>query len=184
MRHRNGIWLAVFVLILCCLPVAASQDRNPGKEGKADLALEVEPGKLVYHDGEAVELHFILRNVSQSNLIVARRLRLMSTIALEISDSRGKIAQWCGRIAEQFDSARSYVTLSPGESVQATLTVSCVGKDDRKHAWGFTLSGPGRYIIRATYRLPRPKEYYESLFPNGRVIRGPILAKPVTIELK
>jgi hypothetical protein len=62
--------------------------------------------------------------------------------------------------------------------------VSCVNKDDRARAWGYALDKPGKYIIKATYRLLQPKEYFESLFPGAHVARGPVSAEPVTIELK
>jgi hypothetical protein len=184
MRCHHKLRLGVLMLILFCLSVAASQVRGRGGDEKTDLALEVKSRKLVYQYGETVELNFILRNVGRKNVIVARRLRLTSNIGIEISDPQGQLAQWCGRIAEPIDSARSYMPLAPGESVRAILPVSCVNKEDRRRAWGFTLSSPGRYVVKAAYRLPRPKEHYENLFPNARVIRGPILAEPITIELK
>lgn len=185
MRYGNSVPLGVVLLISCSLCAAAPQDEPKiGKQGKNDLVLVVKPTKLVYHGRETVELHFALRNTSSNSLIVAKTLRLTANIALEITDSHGGTAQWCGRIAEWYDSARSYVTLSPGELVQATLAVSCVNKEDVKHAWGYTFGGAGRYTIKASYRLPRPAEYYKRLFPNETVARGPILAEPVTIEVK
>jgi hypothetical protein len=155
-----------------------------GKNGEAKLALEVKPVKPVFQTGDPIDLHFVLRNVGNRNVIVARTLRLTANIKLEIQDAQGQSALWCGRIAEWADSSRSYVNLAPGQSVSATLTASCVNKENKSRSWGYTVDKPGKYVAKATYRLPRPKEYYEKLFPEAEVVRGPILAQPISIELR
>jgi hypothetical protein len=105
-------------------------------------------------------------------------------IRLDISDAQGNAAKWCGRIADElFVSKDSYRTLSPGESIHARLITSCDNSQDSKRG-GYVLSAPGKYLIKAVYLLPLPREEYEKAFPNSSVVRGPISAEPVTVELK
>lgn len=42
----------------------------------------------------------------------------------------------------------------------------------------------GKYKIEAAYFLLLPEKEYEKVFPGIRVIRGPVQAEPVTIDLK
>jgi hypothetical protein len=174
--RRNVAIIFLALTISCACPTA--------QNAEAELALEVVPVKSVFQIGEKVDLNFVLRNVGHSDIVVARTLRLTASIKLDIADAQGQLAQWCGRIAEQYDSSRSYVTLAPGQSISSRLSVSCVNEGDKAHAWGYAIGQSGTYVIKATYRLPRPKEYYEKLFPNAQVVRGPVAAEPITIELK
>jgi hypothetical protein len=177
--------IILFLMLLPCWSSAAQQYDPAHISQKPALVLEGKPTKLVYAKGETVEFDFTLRNVSGDRLIVARWLQLTLNVGLDISDSQGNTAEWCGRIADEIVPSKSrYKTLAPGESVSAKLAVSCVNKNDRRHAWGFVMDAPGKYMIKATYRLPQPKEYFHRLFPTARVIQGPVSAEPVTIELK
>ena len=171
--------------LLIFLPlVAISSVSMAGKSGETKLSLEVTPVKPVFQTGETVTADFVLRNVGDTSVMVARTLRLTASIKLEIKDDQEQSAKWCGRIAEWTDSARSYVSLAPGQSVHARLSLSCVDKENKLRSWGYTLDKPGKYIVRATYRLPRPSEYYKKLFPDVEVVQGPISARPISIELR
>ena len=161
------------------------QDNSADVQRKPALVLEAKPTKLVYAKGETVEFNFTLRNVGGSDLIVPRWLQLKLNVGLDIADSQGKPATWCGRIADQIIPSKSrYKTLSYGQSLSAKLAISCIGKDNPQHAWGYQFDAPGKYVIKATYRLPQSKEYFQSLFPNAQVNRGPVLAEPATIEVR
>jgi len=175
--------LLILAVALCCCPNVDAQYGSE-KQETPQLALDATSSKTVYEQGQPVEIDFTLRNIGRRELVVARWLRLTTNIALDISGDGGKSAQWCGRIAETIDSERSYTILEPGKSVHAKLTVSCINGEIKNRAWGFAFDGPGQYIIKAKYRLPRPREHYKQLFPNFDIIRGPILAKPLKIELK
>jgi hypothetical protein len=173
------------LLICICLGlVATSGAALERKSHEAKLSFEVSPVKSVFEAGETVEADFVLRNVGDTNVIVARTLRLTASIKLEIQDAQEQPAKWCGRIAEWTDSSRSYVNLAPGQSVHAKLAISCVDKENKSRSWGYSLNKPGKYVLKATYRLPRPKEYYKKLFPAADVVQGPISAQPVTLELR
>jgi len=182
MKIKNIAFLGIVILSSQFSTGAQDQLAIPEKPA---LVLVAKPTKLIYAKGEQVEFNFTLRNVSSNALIVARRLQLTLNVELKISDAQDKPVEWCGRIADQLVPLQSrYVSLSPGESVRAKLVVSCENKDDRTRAWGYILHAPGKYVVKATYRLPQPKEYFEKLFPNTHVVRGPILADPVTIDLR
>ena len=185
MVNTYAFALRVFFLIFVSLSSASSQDQPIGSRTKLELTLDAKPTKLVYLNGETVEFNFTLRNVSKEEQIVARQLKLTLNVDLRISDSQGRQVKWCGRIADQIiPSKHRYIALLPGKSLPARLAVSCANKDDPGNAWGYLLDAPGKYTVKAAYRLPQPKEYFESLFPNAHVVRGPVVAEPVTIELK
>jgi len=185
MRRNYVFTPGICILIFCSLSSAASQDQLLGSQRNATLILDIKPSKSVYQKGETVEIEVTLRNASKDDQIVPRQLHLTLNVDLEILNPQGTRADWCGRIADQIIPSKSrYKTLSPDESVHTKLAVSCVNKDDRRRAWGYALDKPGKYIIKAAYRLPQPKEYFENLFPGAHVARGPVSAKPVTIELK
>jgi len=162
--------------------IRAAQD--PPAQETQGLVLDVKPTKLVYAKNEPVELDITLRNAGKHRQIVARRLSLGMRITLVILDPQGKSAKWCGRISDEIVVLKgNYKTLSPGESVHAKLTITCGSAKDPGHG-GYVLDAPGKYVIKAAYRLPIPKEDYERAFPNADVIRGPVWAEPITIELQ
>ena len=149
-----------------------------------DLALDVKPTKSVYLKNEPIEIEISLRNDSSRPQIVARHLGLGMRIRLVIIDQSGNRAKPCGRIPDEIFVLRdNYETLSPGKSVHARLAVTCDDPKGSGHA-GYVLNHSGTFLIDATYSLPIPKEDYQRVFPNADVIRGPIRAKPVTIELR
>ena len=76
------------------------------------------------------------------------------------------------------------MTLSPGESVSKKLIVSCMNKDDRSRAWGYSLGAPGKYVVTGTYRLLQPEAFFKRLSPNVPAMRGPVSAQPVTVEIR
>ena len=175
--------LLIALLATCGHPLGAQN--SPLATQKAQVVFAAKPAKGAYAKGEAVEFDFGLKNGGNDPIIVPRALRLSLNVDLEISNAAGTLAKWCGRIADQLIPSRSrYQSLSPGQSVRARLTVSCVDKDNPNRAWGYSLDAPGKYTIRARYRLPQPKEFFESLFPKQDVARGPIFAEPVTIEVR
>lgn len=164
---------------------AVPQDHPKEIPRRPDLVLEAKPTKPVYARGEGVGLNFTLRNVSNRKLIVSRHLQLTLNVALQVSGSEGRPAKWCGRIADQIVPVKNrYATLAPGKSILAELTISCVNRNDPRHAWGYTIETPGKYVIKATYRLPQSEEYFKSLFPDEEVDRGPVMAEAVTIEVQ
>jgi hypothetical protein len=165
-------------------PTVARQDQPAKAPRTPTLVFKAKATKPVYSRGEAVEFNFTLRNGGQDTLIVAKHLQLSLNVKLEIIDAEGKPAKWCGRIAEIFPSKDLYRTLSPGESLSSKLNVACANQDDPGRAWGYSLSVPGKYVVKSSYRLPQPKEVFDQLFPYEQVPQGPVSAKPVTIELQ
>jgi hypothetical protein len=180
---RKNLWtLGIILLLFSGWSVARS---NPADTGDGSgLILQVQAVKPDYAKGEAVELTFNLQNVSQKKVLVARTFQLTRYIDLEISDQHGKRAGWCGRVVSQTDSMRSFTTLAAGGSVSVKLAVSCVNRSDPGRAWGYVLDDPGTYVIKATYRLPQTEAFFEKFFPMTPVVRGPISAEPLTIDIK
>ena len=165
--------------------LAGFAQENTAKSGEeSKLAFVVEPVKTVYTRGENVEFTFRLSNRSKDKVLVAKTFQLNFYVDLDMSGAAGKSADWCGRILGQIDSPRSFVTLSPGASLSKKLVVSCVNKADKSRAWGYYLDTPGKYIVRGTYRLPQPKVFFQKVFPDVPVVRGPVSAQPVTIEIR
>lgn len=158
--------------------VAEEHQAPPG------VAFEVQPVKTTYRTGEVVELNFTLRNLSKKDLLVARTFQLSYYVNLEILDQNGKRAAWCGRVVSQIDSARSFTTLPPGETVRRKVAVSCVDQNNPGRAWGYVLAAPGKYVIKATYRLPQPIAFFKKLFPGVPVVCGPVVAEAITVELQ
>jgi len=185
MSGRHIVLFGTLIVVFFCQLNAAPQDRPASAQRESELIFSAKPIKPVYLKGDTIEFNFALRNASKDEQIVARSLQLTLNVGLKISDSQGKDVGWCGRIADQAIPLKSrYMTLSPGESVRAKLAISCVNKDDPTRAWGYALDAVGKYIVHAAYRLPQPSGYFEELFPNARVVRGPVSAEPVTIELR
>lgn len=175
-----GIVIAVLAISLAVF--AQEKVAKSGEESK--LAFVVEPAKTIYAKGEDVEFKFRLSNRSKTRLLVAKTFQLAHFVTLDIVNAEGKRAEWCGRIAGQTDFPRSFIRLSPGDSVSRKLIVSCVNKDDRSRAWGYSLEAPGKYVVTGTYRLPQPEAFFKKLSPDVPAVRGPILAQPVTIEIR
>lgn len=147
-----------------------------------DLTLEVSAPKSTYAKGDAIEMDFILRNAGKTQQIVARRLSLGTRIMLEVLNPDGGKAKRCGRISDEIVVLKGdYKTLYPGESVKDRIKVSC---DDAKGTAGYVFDRPGKYVIKASYRLSVPKEEYEKAFPKLDVILGPVWAKPITVEVQ
>lgn len=173
----------IIALLASSLPGFAQE--NTAKSGEeSKLAFVIEPVKTVYTRGENVEFSFRLSNRSRDKILVARSFQLNLYVNLDMTDPAGKSADWCGRILGQIDSPRSFITLSPGESLSKKLVVSCVNKADKSRAWGYSLDTPGKYMVRGTYRLPQPKVFFKKDFPDVPVVRGPVLAQPVTVEIR
>lgn len=180
------IW-RIFGIVLAVLisPLFAFTQSNATDSGKEPrLVFVIEPVKPVYAKGENVDLTFRLSNRSGDNVFVAKTFQLGHFVTLNIVDSEGKHAEWCGRIISQMDFPSSFATLSPGKSVSKKLVVSCVNKDDRSRAWGYSLETPGKYVVTGTYRLPQPEAFFKKLSPNVPAVRGPVSALPVTIEIR
>jgi hypothetical protein len=182
-KYSTQLILNLTLLLSNCLALCATaQSALP--QSPADLILEVKPTKSVYLKNDPIELDFTLRNSGKSPQIVARRLSLGMRIKLDILDPSDKPAKWCGRIADELFVLRdNYKTLAPGESMHQRLVISCDNMKDAKRG-GYILDAPGRYMIKAAYLLPIPKEGYDKVFPNAHVIRGPVWAEPVTIDLQ
>ena len=168
--------VGLLLIVLCQLPVAGQE--------KPSLVFVAQATKSAYLKSEPMEVHFTLKNVGRDPVIVVRRLHLTLSVQLRISNSQGKQAKWCGRIAEVIPMRGSYTELAPGQSIRSELNISCVNEDDPQRAWGYRLNRAGRYVIEASYRLTQPQEELDSLFPGSHVIRGPIMAAPVTVELR
>ncbi|MBZ5723348.1 MAG: hypothetical protein LAO03_23685 [Acidobacteriia bacterium] len=181
---KNMCTLGIVIMLCWCWSVSAAYNGQPDAGKTSGLILEALLVKPTYAQGETVELTFKLRNAGRNKALIARTFQLTRYIDLEILDQQGKHAQWCGRVISQTDSARSFTTLAPGASVSLKLPISCVNGGDPGRAWGYTLVNRGKYIIRATYRLPQPEKFFERFFPNTPVVRGPIPAEPVTIEIE
>lgn len=177
----------LFGIVIAALAssLAGFAQENTAKSGEeSKLAFVIEPVKTIYAKGESVEFTFRLSNRSGDKVLVAKTFQLAHFVTLDIVNAEGKRAEWRGRIAGQTDFARAFVTLSPGESVSKKLIVSCVNKDDRSRAWGYSLEAPGKYVVTGTYRLPQPEAFFKKLSPNVPAVRGPVSAKPVSIEIR
>jgi len=170
------------MLISSSSTFAQASASESGKEAK--LVFVIEPVKPVFAKGENIEFIFRLSNRSDEKILVAKTFQLAHFVTLSIVDLAGKHAEWCGRIISQTDFPRSFVALSPGESVQKKLTVSCVNKDAPSRAWGYSLETPGKYVVRGTYRLPQSEAFFKELSPNVPAIRGPVSAEPFAIEVR
>lgn len=156
----------------------------PPTQGSQDLSLNTKPSKQVYAKGEPVELDITLRNVGKGPQIVARSLSLGMRITLVILYPDGKPVPRCGAVSDEIVVLKgNYKTLSPGEAVHRRLTITC---DDAKESRssGYVLDRSGKYLIKAAYLLPVPKEEYKRVFPDLNVIQGPVWAQPVTIEVQ
>lgn len=182
---RNNTCTLGIVILLCFGWCLSATDRSPSDVGEGSgLIFEALAVKPDYVNGETVELSFKLHNVGHNDVLIARTFQLTRYIDLQISNQHDEQARWCGRVVSQTDSARSFTVLAPGESVKVELVVSCVNRSDPGRAWGYALDKPGKYVIKATYRLPQTKAFFEKFFPNVHAVRGPIAAKPVTIEIE
>ena len=190
LHHRYGELVmrkkaSIFGIVLLPFLGWSVAQSNPIDAGDGSgLILEVHAVKPNFSKGEAVELTFHLQNVSQRKVLVARTFQLARYVDLEISGQEGNRASWCGRVVSQTDSMRSFTTLDPGGSISKKEMISCVNRGDPGRAWGYELGDPGKYVIRATYRLPQPEAFFEKFFPKVPVIRGPVSAEPVSIEIK
>lgn len=181
------LFARLMLISLSALPwyFAGLHNGSFARQEASSATFEATPTKGVFAKGETVEVKFRLRNNGRAPIIVPRALRLRLSVDLEISDGAGKESKWCGRIADQvIPSKIRYLSLAPGQSLDALLAISCVDKDNPNRAWGYLVDSPGKYTFKAKYRLPQPKEFFESLFPNQDVARGPILAEPFTIEIR
>jgi len=163
---------------------ALAQRRAPDTDKESKLVFAIEPTKPVSAKGENVDFTFRLSNRSGEKVLVAKTFQLAHFVTLNIVGSAGKRAEWCGRIISQTDFPRSFVALSPGESVSKKLVVSCVNKDDQSRAWGYSLEAPGKYVVTGTYRLPQLEAFFKKLSPGVPALRGPVSAEPVTIEIR
>jgi hypothetical protein len=165
--------------------VASGETKDDSHQNRHSevLTLEVHPPEEYLH-GAHLKLVFTLRNVSGKEVLVAQTFQLGRYIDLDITDSHGKAAQWCGRIVAQADSVQSFTMLPPGRSLRKTVLVSCFNADDPSRAAGYRIDGPGQYTIKATYHLPQPTMFFEKFFPTATVVRGPISAKPIIIQVK
>ena len=179
-KIRSNFTLLI-VLSIGILDVSA---RQSPPQGGQELTLEVKPTRSAYAKNDPVELDLTLRNVGKQQQVVARRLSLDIRIELNISDSLGKPLRRCGRISDELSVFRAnYRTLAPGESMRTRLSISC---NDPKYPTqgGYIFETAGKYRIEAAYYLPLPDKEYEKAFPGIRVVRGPVQAKSVTIDLK
>jgi hypothetical protein len=181
---KTKILFGIVIAVLTS-SIAGFAQENTAKSGEeSKLVFVIEPVKTTYEKGENVEFTFRLSNRSGDKVVVAKTFQLAHFVTLDIVSAEGKRAEWCGRIVGQTDLPRSFVTLSPGESVSKKLIVSCVNKDDRSRAWGYSLGAPGKYVVTGTYRLPQPEAFFKRLSPNVPAMRGPVSAQPVTVEIR
>jgi hypothetical protein len=181
---KTKILFGIVIVVLANSLAGLSQENTLKSSGQSKLAFVIEPVKTIYAKGESVEFTFRLSNRSGNKVLVAKTFQLTHFVTLDMVNTEGKRAEWCGRIAGQTDFPRSFVTLSPGESVSKKLIVSCVNKDERSRAWGYSLEGPGKYVVTGTYRLPQPEAFFKKLSPNVPAVRGPVSATPVSIEIR
>lgn len=184
MKMKTRILSGMVIAVLASSLAVIAQENTTKSSEESKLTFVVEPIKTIFAKGEEVEFTFRLSNHSPDKVLVAKTFQLAHFVTLYIANAEGKRAEWCGRIAGQTDFPRAFVALSPGESVSKKLIVSCVNKDDRSRAWGYSLEAPGRYVVTATYRLPQPEAFFRKLSPNVPAMRGPISAPPVTIEIR
>lgn len=181
---KTRILFGIIIAVLASSLAGFAQDNAAKTVAESKLVFVIEPVKTIYAKGESVEFTFRLSNRSGDKVLVAKTFQLVHFVTLDIVNAEGKRAEWCGRIAGQTDFPRSFVTLSPGESVTKKLMVSCVNKDDRSRAWGYSLEAPGKYVVTGTYQLPQPEAFFKKLSPNVPAVRGPVSAKPVSIEIR
>lgn len=179
-----SLMLAVTLMVSSGYLLSAPQNLARKASRNPTLAFEAKATKPVYAKGENVEFSFTLRNGGEDTLMVVRQFQLRLNVSLEITDSQGLPVEWCGRIAEVIPSKNLYRALSPGESIHTNLNIACVNRENPRIAWGYNLKAPGKYTVKATYRLPQPKEVLQQLFPERQVVRGPLFADPVMIELQ
>jgi len=166
-------------------PLSAFTQSSASEASKeAKLLFVIEPTKSVFSKGENVEFTFRLSNRASEKILVAKTFQLAHFVALNIVDAEGKRMEWCGRIISQTDLPKAFVALSPHDSVSKRLVVSCVNKDDPSRAWGYSLEGPGKYVVTGVYHLPQPKNFFKQLSPKVIAIRGPVSSEPVTIEVR
>jgi hypothetical protein len=190
---RKTYFISLILILTCAgdhyfsnigAALAACAAQVPAAQGSRDLSLDARPTKQVYTKGGPVELDITLRNIGKSPQIVARRLSLGMRITFVILYPDGKPVTRCGVISDEIVVLRgNYKTLSPGEAVRKRLTITCDDTKDSRSS-GYVLDRSGKYLIKAAYLLPVPKEEYKRAFPDVNVIQGPIWADPVTIEVQ
>jgi hypothetical protein len=181
---KTKILFGIVITVLVSSLAGFSQENTAKSGEESKLAFVIEPVKTIYAKGESVEFMFRLSNRSGDKVLVAKTFQLAHFVTLNVVNAEGKRAEWCGRIAGQTDLPRAFTTLSPGESVSKKLVVSCVNKDDRSRAWGYSLEAPGKYVVTGTYSLPQPEAFFKKLSPNVPAVRGPVSAQPITIEIR
>ena len=114
---KTRILLRIVIAVLAS-SIAGFAQENTAKSGEeSKLVFVIEPVKTTYAKGENVEFTFRLSNRSGDKVLVAKTFQLAHFVTLDIVNAEGKRAEWCGRIAGQTDLPRSFIVLSPGESV-------------------------------------------------------------------
>jgi len=181
---KTRILFPTIIAVLASSLALFAQNKAATSSEESKLLFVVTPTKTTYAKGENVDFTFRLSNRSGDKVLVAKTFQLAHFIVLNIVNAKGKRVEWCGRIASQTDFPRSFTTLSRGESVSKTITISCVNKDDRSRAWGYSLEVPGKYVVTGTYMLPQPEAFFKKLSPDIPAVRGPVSAQPVTIEIR
>ena len=185
---------ALLMLILslgtsCCstdgaVALAVRAAQAPPAPEAGGLALDVKATKSVYAKNEPVVLDITLRNSGKSSQVVARRLSVGTRIKLAILSPDGTSAKRCGPISDEIVVVSgNYKTLPPGDFERQRLVISCDSAKDSRTP-GYIFDHPGKYVIKAAYLLPVPKEEYKRAFPNVDVIQGPVWAEPITIQVR
>ncbi|SRR6266700_2211038 len=175
---------AATIFVLMGLALFAMAEDKKTKAKSVELEFTVKPTKSSFRENEPIEVRFGIRNLSSTKVVVAKTFQLTQFVDLEIVDEQGRRAAWCGRISGQIESRRPYGVLNANESFFAKVAISCVHKEKPAEAWGYSFGQPGRYVIRAVYRLPEPLAIYKKMFPDIPIVRGPIPATAITIEIK
>lgn len=146
--------LCIFGL-LALIPVGNWQGEEKATK-KVGLHFEARPSKLTFAQGEPVEFIFLLRNQTNKDIEVPHKLALYYDIVLDIVGPQGRPATWCGVIPSIIWETRRVRILRGKEQVVARITISCVVSDPLNRRWGYDLSRPGQYSVKARYQPAIP----------------------------
>ncbi len=175
---RNRVSIATCVLMIVCI-LAPPRAIATVQRANTPLTFEVTAIRGEVALGTPIYLRFRLNNVGKNNVLANRRFYLDDTVLLQITGPSGVKLSWCGHIPQVVLSRGDFVILAPGAHVERTVRVSC----DKSRSWGFVFDAPGQYVVKAQYELPFPMNVLKKAAAGALVVKGPIRARPIRIEV-
>lgn len=164
--------LTATTILLCWFTPFVSGEAN----GEApNLAFTAEPAMSSFQIGQPVIFRFSLRNGGDRDVSVSPAFIPNYDLHLNVTKESGEEVPWCGVVVKWAFPKGRLVTLRRGRALTVSREISC----DEKRGMGYSLSGAGRYTVRATYQIPASPRT-----PVGKAVppplaKGPYQAAPV-----